>query len=143
MAEDKRKHLEFIQAIIARMANNSFLIKGWSLTLTAAILVFSAEASRPTIALVALLPLVLFWGLDAYYLRQERLYRKLYDAARLEGTGLPSPDLFSLSPASFGNEVDNWVRTLIAPTVVGFHSVVTVLVVLVVVLILLLQQRGG
>lgn len=26
------KHLEFIQAIVTRLANNSFLLKGWALT---------------------------------------------------------------------------------------------------------------
>ena len=37
MMEVKLKHLEMIQAVITRMAKNSFLLKGWSITLTAAI----------------------------------------------------------------------------------------------------------
>ena len=31
--ENKRKHLEFIQQVITRMNANSFLIKGWAVTL--------------------------------------------------------------------------------------------------------------
>jgi hypothetical protein len=34
----KEKHLELIQAVISRMAGNSFLLKGWSVTLAAALL---------------------------------------------------------------------------------------------------------
>jgi hypothetical protein len=33
--ESELKHLEFIQGVIARLANNSFLLKGWSVTLVA------------------------------------------------------------------------------------------------------------
>jgi hypothetical protein len=33
---DKIKHLEMIQAVISRLANNSFLLKGWSITLVSA-----------------------------------------------------------------------------------------------------------
>jgi len=33
--ENKVKHLEMIQAVIARMATNSFMFKGWAVTLVA------------------------------------------------------------------------------------------------------------
>ena len=36
--EKKIKHLEMIQAVIVRMGNNSFLLKGWSVTLISAYL---------------------------------------------------------------------------------------------------------
>jgi len=36
MNEDQRKHLELIQGVITRMAGNSFLIRGWSVTLVSA-----------------------------------------------------------------------------------------------------------
>jgi len=32
MMENKIKHLEMLQNVIARMASNSFIIKGWSVT---------------------------------------------------------------------------------------------------------------
>ena len=34
---DREKHLEMIENIILRMANCSFLIKGWTLTIVAAV----------------------------------------------------------------------------------------------------------
>ena len=35
----KMKHLEMIQGVISRMANNSFMLKGWAVTLVAGIFV--------------------------------------------------------------------------------------------------------
>lgn len=43
MDDNKVKHLEMIQAVINRMAQNSFLLKGWSVVLTAAIFALAAD----------------------------------------------------------------------------------------------------
>src|SRR6266436_8960138 len=75
MPEDRLKYLEFIQAAISRMAANSFLIKGWSVTLGTAVLGFSLKENNWAMALVALIPASSFWALDAYYLGLERLFR--------------------------------------------------------------------
>jgi len=82
---DKVKHLELIQAIITRMATNSFMIKGWCLTLVAALLALAGgEKGRPSFAFVACVPLFMFWYLDAYFLRMERWFRDLYNHYRKE-----------------------------------------------------------
>ena len=44
--EQKLKHLEFIQNVINRMNSNSFLIKGWAVTLIAAIFALAAKDSN-------------------------------------------------------------------------------------------------
>nr|WP_314767380.1 hypothetical protein [uncultured Lachnoanaerobaculum sp.] len=79
MEEKKIKHLEFIQENIIRMGQNSFQIKGLMLTITAALLAVYAENHGKLFILVAIIPTVLFWGLDAYYLQQERKFRGIYD----------------------------------------------------------------
>jgi hypothetical protein len=79
---DRVKHLEFIQATIARLGTNSFLVKGWALTLGAGFLALSASQKSWAVAGAGVVPLLCFWFLDAHFLRQERLYRRLYDAAR-------------------------------------------------------------
>ncbi|AIS00479.1 hypothetical protein [Streptomyces glaucescens] len=79
---DRVKHLEFIQATITRLGTNSFLVKGWALTLGAGFLALSAGQKSGTVAGAGVVPLLCFWFLDAHFLRQERLYRRLYDAAR-------------------------------------------------------------
>jgi hypothetical protein len=80
MAYDKKhKHLDYIQATITRMASNSFLLKGWTITLVSAILALSGKDGGVGYMPVAYLPTVFFWWLDGYFLSQERLFRALFD----------------------------------------------------------------
>jgi hypothetical protein len=86
-SEDRRKHLEFIQATIARQASHAFAIKGWSLTVAAAIYAYTAANLSCWLAVVACMPAIAFAWLDLFYLRQERLFRELYrDASQPEST---------------------------------------------------------
>jgi hypothetical protein len=80
----KIAHLGFIQAIITRMGLNSFLLKGWSVTLVAAIFALSAKQSDPRFVLLAFFPIAVFWLLDAFFLHQEKLYRRLYEQVALD-----------------------------------------------------------
>ena len=80
--EKKLKHLELVQGIISRMANNSFMLKGWAVTLVAGIFALAGKDTDKLYFLVAYIPVIVFWALDAYYLLQERLYRSLYDKVR-------------------------------------------------------------
>jgi hypothetical protein len=140
MTEDFRKHLEFIQKIIVRMAGNSFLLKGWSVTVTSGLFALSAKDNNPIFAFVALFPSLVFWGLDAYYLRQERLFRRLYDVLIDTTSGESSETIgaFSLDTTSFRKQVPGWIRTLFSASIFWLHGVVvsaiflTVLVLLVI-----------
>ena len=83
----KLKHLEFIQGVIGRLATASFRMKGWCIVLVSALLVVpgrlgDADASLLASLPVVLLPVLMFWGLDGYYLSKERLFRTLYDHVR-------------------------------------------------------------
>lgn len=80
--EKKMKHMEMIQGVINRMASNSFALKGWTVTLVAGIFALASKDADKMYFLVAYVPIVIFWGLDTYYLLQERLYRALYDKVR-------------------------------------------------------------
>jgi len=80
--ENKQKHLEFIQAVINRMAGNSFLLKGWAITLVAALFALSAKDTNQSYIFIAYFPVIIFWILDGYFLSQERLYRDLYNHVR-------------------------------------------------------------
>jgi hypothetical protein len=76
------KHMELIQEVIARLANESGLVRGLAITIAAAFFGFAARSLSWRIAAVGLLPVVVFWGLHVYYLRAERRYRRLYDRVR-------------------------------------------------------------
>jgi hypothetical protein len=79
MNDNKIKHLEFIQNIITRMNTNSFQIKGMSVTIIAALLALYAGSNKPLFLIVPLIPTILFWFLDSYYLQQERKFRGIYN----------------------------------------------------------------
>lgn len=81
-AEDRRQHLSFIQACIARMSSASAVAKGWALTVATATYGYAGTKGSVIVALLGLSAVLLFASLDARYLREERRYRRLYDDAR-------------------------------------------------------------
>lgn len=105
LGPDRIKHLEFIQAVVTRLGTNSFLIKGWALTIAAAIFALLASQMKWGIALVGVVPVIAFWFLDGYFLWQERLFRKLYDDVRKPGSGV---ELMSMNTAAYAGDVRLW-----------------------------------
>ena len=122
----KLKHLEFIQAVIHRLVTDSFRIKGWSVTVVAAVLALLARDGRLEFAYVALVPVVAFWGLDGYFLWQERRFRVLYDRVRLlEETEID----FSMNVAGCQDMRRwAWLRSTYSRTLLGFHGGLAVMV---------------
>lgn len=76
--DDRRKHLEFIQAVIARLAGASAAAKAASLTLATAAFGFSAINKNWYLSVLGLVVILAFSTLDGHYLHEERLYRDLY-----------------------------------------------------------------
>lgn len=104
--EDKRLHLQFIENAIDRMGSNSFLIKGWSITaLGGLIAVYIANQNKQwsyQLLILIFALVVMFWGHDAYYLRLERQYRKLYE--RVVDTDKEKID-YSMKPLINGEKI--------------------------------------
>ena len=88
------KHLEIIQTVINRLAGNSFLIKGWAITISLAGFGLFTNKNNSIFLILVLFSAVIFWILDSYYLRQEKLFRNLYQSlveqARNNGSELGS-----------------------------------------------------
>lgn len=80
----KNNHLSIIQSTVQRMGNNSFLLKGWAVLIIVAIFTFAGEQNNVQCILFTVIPLIVFWGLDTYYLQLERKYRMPYDEVRLK-----------------------------------------------------------
>ncbi|TWP27660.1 hypothetical protein ETU08_11700 [Apibacter muscae] len=76
---NKIKHLEFIQNVIARMCSNSFLIKGWAITLVSALFALAAKDSNMHFVLVSYIVIPVFWALDGFFISRERQFRDLYN----------------------------------------------------------------
>ncbi len=81
--EDNVAHLQMIQGIITRMGQNSFQIKGWAIGIMIAIFSFAGEQSNTRCVLFTIVPLIIMWFLDSYYLQLERKFRLLYDDVRI------------------------------------------------------------
>jgi len=128
------KHLELIQSVINRMAQVSFIIKGWAVTLVAGLLALAVNAECWYYSLLALLPALVFWGLDAFYLRQERLFRHLYDNVRL-GQAASKVPLFSMDTTEYQVEVNSWLSTLKAPTILSLHGLIAAVAIAVTIVI--------
>jgi len=93
-------HLQIYQNIISRMAANSSAAKTWCITLVSAILVVVADKGKPDLALLALLPIVLFMFLDSYYLLMENRFRGTFNAfvKNLHESKLTVEDLYAVQP---------------------------------------------
>ena len=74
-------HLQMVQDVISRLAGQSTTVKGWSITVTGALLGYGASTGSAALALIAAWAVVAFAALDAYYLSLERAYRAHYEAA--------------------------------------------------------------
>lgn len=129
---NKIAHLKLIQSVISRMARNSFLIKGWSVTLVSALLALSANKMNINFVYLAYFPVLMFWLLDGYFLRQELLFRKLYDAVRISSEDAVD---FSMDTRKVEDKVQNLLRVCLSSTLVIFHWVVFFCVILVTILL--------
>ena len=74
------QHATLVQGVITKLGARDLAAKGAALTVTAA--AATAAVSRtPLAALAGLAVVVALMVMDAGYLRQRRMYRRLYDAA--------------------------------------------------------------
>jgi hypothetical protein len=93
------KHLEFVQNTINRMSTNSFLIKGWAITLIGIIFGLNklegnylfeySNYNFPVETAIIILIVLLFWFTNAYFLQQERRYIFIYSKT-IEKFNLPA-----------------------------------------------------
>lgn len=132
--ENKRAHLQMLQSVITRMSTDSFLLRGWSVFLVSALFALAASGSQELFVYLAYFPAIAFWLLDAYYLRQERLFRKLYDRVRTQDEADVD---FSMDTSVVEKEVDSWAGVAFSATLRIFHGTV-IGSILVVMLVLML-----
>lgn len=116
----KLKHLEFAQNVINRLSTNSFLLKGWTVVLVGSLFVLSAQDADAGFIYLAFLPAFVFWGLDGYFLWQERVYRELYNRIRMKD----ADDIdFNMDTREVSSDVSGWLHAVFSKTLVPFHGV--------------------
>ncbi|MFH0733037.1 MAG: hypothetical protein V1773_15910 [bacterium] len=91
-------HLNILQGIIQRMAGNSGSCKTWCITLVSAILILVADKNKPQFTLIAVIPTLLFFSLDTYYLALEKGFRDTYTSfiKKLHSAQITTGDLFTI-----------------------------------------------
>ncbi|WP_278358070.1 hypothetical protein [Idiomarina abyssalis] len=121
-------HLQIMQGVISRMADNSTASKAWCITIVSAILVLVADKSKPEYAFIALVPIFLFLALDSYYLALEKAFRDSYNEfiGRLHSQMVGSEDLYSVVPR--GNMTKHQIDALKSFSVWGFYVCLGVMV---------------
>ena len=112
-------HLTMLQGVIARMGANSFTLKALAATFGSAAVAVMATVKTPSLyyAIAAIVPMVIFWLMDAQYLRLERAYRKLYDHVR-KGEEV---EAYSLEATPFMQDSGSVLRLAISWSVSWFY----------------------
>ena len=120
------KHLEMTQAVINRLGSNSFLLKGWSMTVivTTMVLIARYDMQNPCLVLAVMLPVLGFWILDGYFLRQERLFRQVYDEVRQQ-----DDTDFKMDVMKHRDKPKcSWLSAMFSVTLVVFYAVEVVFI---------------
>lgn len=121
--EELHKEIDLIQSCINRMANNSFLLKGWTVSLIAVILALSPDDIDGFVVTVAVfVTTVSFWYLDAFFLRTERMYRKMYNWVLKNREQGNRKYQYDLNPQRFVNEVPSIWNTMRSNTLSLFYG---------------------
>jgi len=120
LSDRQIKHLEFIQSVISRLSTDSFLMKGWAVTVSGAIFGFAADHKEWGVALVGLVPVAAFWFLDVYFVRKERQFRTLYDEVRVQRPEIPilSMNVTLVEPKAR----HHWFRVTTSVTLLPFYG---------------------
>lgn len=117
----KQAHLAMIRVIIRRMALGALLLKTWSFLIVAALLAVAANPARTRFAWLGLFMAILFWAIDAHLLRQEQLFRKLFERVREQ----PEATLdFSLDTSLVDGEETAWRSLFFAQRLLLFHGAI-------------------
>ncbi len=132
------KEIDIIQDIIKRMAFNSFVVKGWAITLVVVTLLL--KGTEKCQVLLAFIPLLVFWFLDAYFLRQERMYIILYDWV-INNRLKTEEYLFDMNARRFEDEVQSIPRIMFSVTLRWFYGSIAILVIIYA--LMLLNMKGG
>lgn len=127
--ETKLKYLEFIQNVITRMNSNSFLIKGWTITLVSALFALASKDANTNYVLVSYIAIPSFWVLDGFYISQERQYRDLY---KVVSTKSESEINLSMDASDYCKGDRTWLAGIFSKTLIPFYgiSIATTLIVM-------------
>ena len=120
MSDKKMKHLDFIQNVISRMNSNSFLVKGWAITLVSALFALAAKDANINYVLISYFVIPVFWFLDGFFIATEKQYRELYNEVRQKN----ETDIdFDMNASSFNTGKNTWLSGVFSKTLIPYYGV--------------------
>lgn len=120
--ENLHKELDLVQDCIKRMANNSFLLKGWTLSLLTVIIALAQDVSQTKLIVTLIVPTLCFWYLNAYFLRAECRYRKLYGWVVVNRPKTVEHQ-YDLNPGRFDKDVAGILELMFSKTLSVFYGI--------------------
>jgi len=114
------KHLEFIQNVISRMNSNSFLIKGWAITLVSALFALAAKDANINYVLISYVVIPVFWFLDGFFIATEWQYRDFYDEIRQKDEGAID---FDMNASKFNTGKNTWLSGVFSKTLIPYYGI--------------------
>ena len=114
------------------MNANSFLIKGWAITLVSALFALAAKDANINYVLISYIVIPVFWVLDGFYISRERQYRDLYrDVAKKTENDVD----FNMDASSYNKGDRTWISGIFSKTLWPFYGVSTIATLIVMFLI--------
>lgn len=83
MNDTKSQYLQMLENVISRMSTTSAIYKGFSATLMGTMTSLAIQNAKFSIFVIQLIIILIFAGMDIYYLHLERKYRAIYELTRM------------------------------------------------------------
>ncbi len=101
------------------MNTNSFMLKGWAITLVSALFALAAKDANKMYILIAYIPIPSFWILDGFYLSKERQFRELYRKV----AGIEEHNInFLMNIKEYDKNKNTWFRSILSSTLIPFYG---------------------
>ncbi len=126
-------YFKMIQNVITRMAQNSFLIKAWTITILAGVMIFSISKQIIFMCFIILTITSMFWVLDSYYLKLEKSYRNLFNFKTQQYNHLLEKEtmmLFDMNYKKYSKSNQNLLKIMLSKSELLFYATLIVILVL-------------
>jgi len=119
------KEIEIIQDIIKGMALYSFIVKICAIISVIALL-FLKSLKYEEVRLASIIVLI-FWYLDAYFIWQKRLYKRLYNWV-IKNRMHTDEYLFDIDPYRFKDEEESVEKMMSSTVLLSYYGSLSILV---------------
>jgi hypothetical protein len=116
------KEIDLIQSCINRMAQYSFFIKGWIISLIMLFLTLLEKKPFTFSIILLIIPMLFFWYLDAFFLHTERSFRELYKWVIRERPKGNFDRMYDLDISRFKDQDSTPISLMTSKTLIAFYS---------------------